>query len=205
MQGLQQFLAVNKKTIVRWWHVVLIIWFAFFLLSTQLFSVRFWLEIGKLSGTASLITFWIVLTPGILKRFQIGAWLLPIRTILMLFRRQLGITMYVLALTHYWWSRMMPILSFGGDIFSVQPSELMGLIAFALLTPLFFTSNNWAVKHLGRWWDRIHSLVYVVIWILFLHVGLQEFGWKTFITLIVAAVELFSLIWAKSLAVKNQN
>jgi sulfoxide reductase heme-binding subunit YedZ len=166
-------------------------------------SINSWVWLGKKSGTISLIVFWIVLLPGMMKRFQIVGWLLPIRTILMLYRRQLGVTMYTLALAHYWWVRMLPILSVGGNIWLFSPFEIMGLTAFSLLTPLFFTSNDWSVKYLGQWWNKIHSLVYVVIWLLFLHISLQSVGWKAFITLIVAALELFSLIWANVLRPKN--
>lgn len=195
---MQRWLIEHKTSIIRFWYGALIAWFLFFLLSTQLSSVQFWVWIGKKVGTVALITFWIVLIPGMMKRFQITGWLLPVRTVLMLYRRQIGVTVYVLATTHYWWSRMLPLLSVGADIFTFRTFEIMGVTAITLLTPLFLTSNDWSLKHLGKWWNRIHSLVYIVIWILFLHVALQDLSWKAFVTLIVAAFELFSLIWAKA-------
>jgi sulfoxide reductase heme-binding subunit YedZ len=132
-----------------------------------------------------------------MKRFQIAGWLLPVRTLLMLYRRQLGVTMYVLALTHLLWSRFLPTLTAGGDIWLFSPFEIAGLFAFILLTPIFITSNDWSVINLKSWWDTIHSLVYVVIWLLFLHVGLQTAGWKALVTLIIASLEAFSLFSAR--------
>jgi sulfoxide reductase heme-binding subunit YedZ len=194
---LQQFLLINKRVIIKIWYALLIGWFLFFLVSIQLTPISFWIYLGKKTATVALITFWITLMPGMMKRFQIAGWLLPVRTLLMLYRRQLGITMYVLALTHVFWSRFLPILTAGGDIWRFNSFQLAGLIAIILLTPVFITSNDWSVKNLGKWWDIIHALVYVVVWILFLHVALQSTGWKTLITLIIASLEAFSLFWAR--------
>jgi sulfoxide reductase heme-binding subunit YedZ len=109
----------------------------------------------------------------------------------------MGITMYVFALTHHWWSRFLPILKIGGNIWLFSPFEIMGVTAFILLTPVFITSNDWSVRTLGHFWRTVHALVYIVVWLLFLHIALQGVGWRAFGTLIIASFELFSLIWAK--------
>lgn len=194
---MQQFLAIHKNVIIKIWYLLLAVWFGFFLFSTRSLKIQEWLEWGSLSGKISLVLFWIILLPGIIKRFRIVGLLLPIRVIIMLYRRQLGIAMYVLALTHYWWSRMLPILAFGGNIWNFSRFELMGVGAFVLLTPVFFTSNEWSVRFFGKYWHTIHGLVYVVIWLLFLHVGMQDSDWKTWGTLLIASLELTSLAWAR--------
>ncbi|OGJ37683.1 MAG: hypothetical protein A2383_02175 [Candidatus Pacebacteria bacterium RIFOXYB1_FULL_39_46] len=198
-QSLQQFLLQKKIIIVKVWHLLLIAWLVFLALSTQLLSITSWIWWGTKSATISLIVFWIVLLPGMMKRFQIVGWLLPIRTLLLLYRRQLGVTMYLLALTHWGWSRLLPLIASSSNPWLFNPFEIFGLIAFTLLTPLFFTSNDWSVRHLGKQWNTLHSLVYVVIWLLFFHIALQEVSWKALVTLIVASLEFFSLIWAKVL------
>jgi sulfoxide reductase heme-binding subunit YedZ len=95
------------------------------------------------------------------------------------------------------WVRFLPILSLGGNLWFFSPFELAGVAAFTLLTPVFITSNEWSVRTLGRAWRTIHALVYLVIWLVFLHVALQGALWQTGGTLLVAAVETVSLLWAK--------
>lgn len=201
---MQQFLAHHKSTIIRIWYGVLAIWFIFFILSTSTLKIQDWLKWGKFSGTISLVLFWITLLPGIMKRFRVTGRFLPLRVSIMLYRRQLGIAMYVLALTHYGWSRALPILTFGGNIWSFSPFEVVGVCAFALLTPIFFTSNDWSVRFFGKHWHTIHALVYVVVWLLFLHVGMQSSGWKTLGTLLIASLELISLLLTKFTRVNSK-
>lgn len=194
---MQQFLASHKPQLAKVWYALLIVWLVFFGISTQTHSPLEWLELGSLSGQTSLVLFWIVLLPSMLKRYGVSGKLLPLRTTLTLYRRQLGIAMYIFALTHYWWSRMLPILALGGNVWYFSPFELAGLAAFSLLTPVFFTSNDWGVRTLGRHWKTLHSVVYVVIWLLFVHVGFQRLDWKAIGTLLIAVAELGSLIRAK--------
>src|SRR3990172_5514033 len=195
---MQRWLVVNKLKLIRIWYTLLGGWLVFFLISLKTLGIGEWTWWGRQSATAALIFFWLTLIPGILKRFQLGGRLIPIRTLMVLYRRQMGITMYVFALTHLLWSRFLSIFKIGGNIWLFSPFEIIGLSAFILLTPVFITSNDWSVRMLGRWWRTLHALVYIVIWLLFLHLALQSnLGWKTFITLIMAALELFSLIWHK--------
>ena len=71
----------------------------------------------------------------------------------------------------------------------VQSPELFylffGLTGFCLLIPLFLTSNNFSVKHLKyKWWKRLHRIVYLAAFILFLH---RAFGERAefFLTLVM--------------------
>ena len=38
----------------------------------------------------------------------------------------------------------------------------MGFLTLVLLTPLAITSNQWAVRKLGRRWVLLHKLVYLI-------------------------------------------
>lgn len=192
---MQKFLALHKARIVQVWYALLIAWLGFFLYSATQLSFLEWLPLGTLSASVSIVAFWLALTPGIMKRLNFSNALLPLRTSLMLYRRQIGITMYLFALTHFFWSRALPIYTLGGDLTVMSPFEVMGMTAFTLLTPVFLTSNEWSVRTFGRRWKTIHALVYIVVWILLLHIGFQGTSWQATGTLIVAVLETISLFW----------
>lgn len=202
---LQMFLLKNQKNIRygigAFWFLLL----SFFLISTQEIFMPYWRELGEKTATLSLIAFLVTLVPGIMKRF---GWttgvLLPIRTLIMLFRKEIGISMYLLAFTHLFWSRVLPILSFGGDLTSFQPFELFGMIAFMLATPMFLTSNSWTYKNHKKTWKMIHSVTYVIVWMLFFHIALRELDIKGIAVITMAAVEWSSLIYANFLKPQSQ-
>lgn len=202
---IQMFLAKNQKNIKYGIGVFWFLLLSFFLISTQEIFMPYWRELGKKAGTFSLIAFLTTLIPGIMKRFGLTTgFLLPIRTSTMLFRKEIGITMYLLALTHLFWSRILPILSFGGDLTSFQPFELFGMIAFMLATPMFLTSNSWTYKNYKKIWKTIHSVTYVIVWILFFHVALRELDIKGIAVIGMAVIEWGSLIYANFLKPQSQ-
>jgi sulfoxide reductase heme-binding subunit YedZ len=43
-----------------------------------------------------------------------------------------------------------------------RPFITMGVITLTLLIPLALTSNQWAIRALGRRWSLLHKLVYVI-------------------------------------------
>ncbi|HEX9600745.1 MAG TPA: ferric reductase-like transmembrane domain-containing protein [Mariniflexile sp.] len=152
-------------------------------------------EIGINSGRAALLLLGVVVLPGILGRFGIE---IRITRIITLFRRQLGIVVFLLAFTHYHIVRAFLLYS-QGKIFA--PSNLLfetiGFYTLMLLFLMFLTSNNFSVKKLGRWWKRLHRIVYVILWLLVFHTGLQRISvWSVFI-FIFAVLEVASLIYAR--------
>ena len=54
-----------------------------------------------------------------------------------------------------------------------RPFILLGFIAFALLAPLAATSNQAAIKALGRQWQRLHTLTYPIAIVAMAHFWLQ--------------------------------
>jgi methionine sulfoxide reductase heme-binding subunit len=57
--------------------------------------------------------------------------------------------------------------------------ELMGFMMVMLVIPLLVTGNRWAQRKLGRYWKRLHALIYVIWGLLFLHLSLLEgFGFE---------------------------
>jgi sulfoxide reductase heme-binding subunit YedZ len=57
--------------------------------------------------------------------------------------------------------------------------ELMGFFMVMLVIPLLATGNPWAQRKLGRYWRRLHSLIYVIWGLLACHLMLLEgFGFE---------------------------
>jgi sulfoxide reductase heme-binding subunit YedZ len=44
-----------------------------------------------------------------------------------------------------------------------KPFIFFGMIGFLLLVPLAATSNNYSLKRLGKYWPKLHKLIYVAI------------------------------------------
>lgn len=156
-----------------------------------------WYGVGVWSGRAAVTILAIVLIPGILGRFGIQ---IKVTRVITFYRRQLGITTFLLAFTHGMLVRVVFRLSQGEFPFSVEPLfELFGTLALSLMFFLFVTSNDVSVRFLGRWWKRLHRLVYVIVWLILLHTLLQRVSvWSVMIG-IVAIAEMISFLytWAK--------
>ena len=194
----QKLIVKNQLFIRRCFYFLFITLIVFFLFSYQITAIRpWWSNFGRKAADLSLIVFWLTLLPGIMRRFQVTNFFLPLRTILMLFRKELGILTYLLALTHYGWSRVFPILLTRGDLLSFSLFEIFGVTAFALATPLFLTSNDWSFKKMGKLWKKLHNLSYIIIWLLFIHIVLRNPDIKALITLVIALLEWSSLFIAK--------
>jgi DMSO/TMAO reductase YedYZ heme-binding membrane subunit len=56
---------------------------------------------------------------------------------------------------------------------------LIGFLMVLLAIPLFLTGNNWAQRKLGRYWKKLHRLIYVIWGLLFFHLAtLEGFGFE---------------------------
>jgi sulfoxide reductase heme-binding subunit YedZ len=153
-------------------------------------------------GQASLVLFLLTVLPGIMRRFGFGQLLLS--KVLMLFRRQLGVLMFSMAFAHYTVTGLAPMIAAGGPPAVVPTGVMMGSLSFMLLLPLFATSNDWAQRRLGANWSRLHTLIYVAIWVILLHVALvvEEVNIWDILIGTFAVLELVSLIYA-SIRKKN--
>ena len=203
---LLQRLAVNKSRVLIGFRigyslilVLLGIFFYYNLIKINLIEMYM---TGIWAGRSAIVIFSFVLLPGILKRFGLQ-W--QIRSILMLFRRQLGVLTYGLIFLHYASILLFPVLTGRIKInpLLVPQFQLFGLSALYLLTPLFLTSNDWSTKYLGKWWGRLHKLVYVVAWLIFGHVAFQSNMLYSSIIGITATLELISLIYSYYLSKKR--
>lgn len=149
--------------------------------------------VGIWSGRAAVTMLAVVLIPGILGRFGIQ---IKITRVITFYRRQLGITTFLLSLTHGMLVRTVARFALGWYPLSRAPIfEFFGTLALSLLFLLFVTSNDTSVKRLGLWWKRLHRLVYIIVWLILFHTILQRVSvWSVMIG-IVAIVEAVSLLY----------
>lgn len=103
---------------------------------------------------------------------------MPLLRIAMGFRRELGILMGYLATVHgigyvvdpvFFEFSIAPYLP-DGDILSIEPFLLFGIVALLLTFPLFLTSNAFMLRKLGGVrWKRLHRFVYPMFVLVILH------------------------------------
>lgn len=147
-------------------------------------------ELGKKFGELAILFYVLTVIPGIARRFHINHKLI---SILMMYRRYIGIAMYALVFYHFWTVRGVDWTLRGQLHLPFELFEIAGIIAGIILTFLVMTSNDWSTKHLGVWWGRIHALTYAVCWIIFIHVVLQK-GWLSPWSLLLIGTSLLLLI-----------
>ncbi|WP_197712158.1 ferric reductase-like transmembrane domain-containing protein [Polynucleobacter necessarius] len=78
-------------------------------------------------------------------------------------RRMLGLFCFFYACIHFsiwfWLDQNLDLQAMRNDVVK-RPFIMMGFLPLVLLVPLAITSNQWAVRFLGRRWDHyIHSCI----------------------------------------------
>ncbi|OGG30655.1 hypothetical protein A2973_00110 [Candidatus Gottesmanbacteria bacterium RIFCSPLOWO2_01_FULL_49_10] len=151
--------------------------------------------LGVWSGRAAVTILAAVLVPGILGRFGIQ---IKVTRVITFYRRQLGITTFLLAFTHGMLVRWVARIALGQYPLSAAPLfEFFGTFALSLLFFLFVTSNDTSVKRLGPWWKRLHRTVYIIVWLVLFHTLLQRVSvWSALIG-VVAVLEVVSLLYSR--------
>lgn len=83
---------------------------------------------------------------------------------LLRFRRVLGLLSFAYIALHLlvWLVLDVQILSQIVADIAKRPYITIGMAGFALMIPLAITSNGWSVRWLGRRWQKLHQLTYVV-------------------------------------------
>ncbi|MDP1722056.1 MAG: ferric reductase-like transmembrane domain-containing protein [Candidatus Gottesmanbacteria bacterium] len=195
-----QIAAKEKRIIYRLFYLAYIIIFWVFVWGSleiirQTPNASFAYNLGVWSGRAAVTMLAVVLIPGILGRFGIQ---IKVTRVFTFYRRQLGITTFLLSFTHGMLVRIVARIALGWYPISRAPLfELFGSLALSLLFFLFITSNDWSVGRLGLWWKRLHRFVYVIVWLILFHTILQRVSvWSVMISA-VAMLEVVSLIYSK--------
>ncbi len=157
-------------------------------------------RVGTWFGRGALILYVLTLLPGIIRRVQFLVDVtIPIARILTMFRRHLGILMFLLVFVHMGFVYLMPLgftnqLSLGN--LPLEVGHIFGITAFIMLFPLWITSNDISLRILGPVRNTIHRLTYVILFIIFLHVSFFNKSWAVVLGILSIAL-LFS--WARHL------
>lgn len=175
------------------------------------FSGNFaWLyTVGTWFGSGALTLYILTLLPGIIKRLQfLPEYTMPIARILTIFRRHLGILMFLLVFVHLGFVFLLP-RGLTGQLavskLNLEPGHYFGITAFIMLFPLWITSNDISFKLLGQIRNTIHRLTYVILFILFMHVSFYNRRWAVVMG-VLFAVLILSLVkkYRSSRAVQQQ-
>jgi DMSO/TMAO reductase YedYZ heme-binding membrane subunit len=145
---------------------------------------------GKL-GVLATVLFLLTILPGIVQRLKLTAltnFVNPLR----FSRRTLGVAMFFAALVHYQFAIVFKIIKTGKTP-EPQTFFIFGLLALFLSLWLALTSNTFAKQKMGKWWKRLHSLTYLIVWLIFAHTILYEVSALSILVGIFAIVELYSL------------
>jgi sulfoxide reductase heme-binding subunit YedZ len=118
------------------------------------------------TGAELCLFFCLLVTPMVTLTGQ--RWFVPLR-------RWYGITMACCAIGDALAAGLTD--TFAGGFFGRVAGhvfELMGFMMVMLVIPLLLTGNPWAQRKLGKYWKRLHRLIYVIWGLLFLHLILLE-------------------------------
>ena len=114
----------------------------------------------------------------------VGLCITPLRKFagfnLIKYRRAIGVLAFLYICLHLcvWLVLDVQILSqIWADILK-RPYITIGMVGFALMVPLALTSNNWSVRRLGRRWNVLHKLTYVVAMLGALHYAMLVKGFQ---------------------------
>jgi len=188
----------KKQRVIRIFNILwLILIICFFFAAGSVFSPDnkayvFWYDFALLCGKTGIIFFVITLLPGIFNRFRIRNRILGI---IMIFRRQFGITMFLLAAFHGLIVGVLPKISTGNPLNYVK-FELYGLFAVILLFFLFITSNDFSQMKMGKLWYALHRLVYIIMWLILIHVALQRFSLWSVTAGVLVLAEMSGIIYS---------
>lgn len=144
-------------------------------------------------GRVALLLLLTIVTPGILGRFNIQ---IKITRIITIYRRQLGILTFLVVFTHYHLVNLPKFAGLEPFTLSFPLFQSIGFFALFLLSFLFLTSNNFSVRRLGKWWKRLHRLIYIVLLLVLLHTALQRVSIWSILAGIFFVLEIVSLAYA---------
>lgn len=81
-------------------------------------------------------------------------------------------------------------------VFPMESTIVFGVLSNITLFLLFITSNDWSVKVMGNWWGKVHDLMYIVVWGIFLHLAFVGVGKWTILIGATAIAQLASHMYA---------
>ncbi len=126
------------------------------------------LETGETTVRILLVTLWISPLRVIFPNFRL-------LKIIVRHRRMMGVSCFVYVLLHF----TIYLLDYSTLAVMLEnftrPFIISGALAFVILLAMAITSTNWAVKKMGfKKWKNLHRLVYLAVFLAFLHMFLKE-------------------------------
>ena len=193
--GIYSFFTSKRQKIlgifrVVCWLLVVFLIIAFVLSRFNQTTLFFLFGLGNTFGTFSLLAYVTTLLPGIGDRLGVKNKIL---VLLKIYRREVGISMYFLALIHVTLEKLLIITSVK-ELLTLLPFEIMGTLAILICFFLFITSNTVSMVWLKLNWYRIHRLTYIGMFFIFLHVALVKLSIWTLLMGFVLMLQLISLI-----------
>ena len=152
--------------------------------------------ITRSTGDWTLYFLCITLAVTPLRRLSGWNWLVRLR-------RMLGLFVFFYVCLHFttfiWFDHFFDLQAMWKDILK-RPFITVGFSAFVLLIPLAVTSTNAMVRRLGRRWQSLHRLIYVVAVLGILHfwwmrAGKHNFAQPILMGCIVALLLGFRLVY----------
>ena len=108
------------------------------------------------TGTWTLVFLLTTLSITPLRKLTKQYWLVQ-------YRRMIGLFAFFYACLHFttyiWLDQFFDLHSIKKDIYK-RPFITMGFTAFVLMIPLASTSTKWAIRKLGKRWQKLHRLIY---------------------------------------------
>jgi len=108
------------------------------------------------TGTWTLVFLLTTLSITPLRKLTQQYWLIQYRRMLGLFAFFYGCLHFT---TYIWLDQFFDLHSIRKDIYK-RPFITMGFTAFVLMIPLAATSTRWAIRKLGKRWQKLHRLIY---------------------------------------------
>ncbi len=148
--------------------------------------------LSRSSGTWVLVCLLVTLTITPLR--QISGQSAFIR-----WRRMCGLFTFFYAVLHAltwaWWDQGLLLSAMLQDVIQ-RPFIAVGFFAFVGLTLLAATSTHRAMRSLGRQWQRLHRLIYIIAFAAIVHYWWHKTGKNDFTTVsIYAVITFFLLAW----------
>lgn len=180
LKDLYLFLAKHQKIVKK-------IFFIGYIAMVVMYIVGLWVypnypslrpmfgEIGSKFGEISVVLLLASMTPGILKRLGIFR---QIESLLLIFRRQIGITAFFTAILHSGFTSLISLISTGKSVIpSLFVYNQTGFAAISIFFLLWVISNNFSMKMLGGVWKLLQRLTYVAALAIMFHVFDAQSSW----------------------------
>jgi len=121
-------------------------------------------------------------------------------------RRMFGLFCFFYACLHFsiwiWLDQSFDLQAMLSDVLK-RPFITMGFATFLLLFPLAITSNDFAVRTLGRRWSILHKLIYAIACTAILHYWWHKAGKNDLSTVSIYGAIIFILLLCRLPSIKK--